>query len=263
MTDPGSSRDTGILRSADTGVDGGFPTAIDSGIPATDVGFPVADSGFPTADGGDAAIDGGGAVVGPYPPGPYGSQVGDTVENLGFAGYFSEDPVTGTSMTYSTDIDFQQVRELAEYRYMLVSLAAEWASGSRAEATVLANRFTAWASRGGYVFTVIVQDSLLQPATQQTLDTWRGLYPINYTLVHDPNDVVERVFAPAGIPVNYHHRPRNHGHLAKRRWRKYRRIRRLRGTARLVRLQRPQPEANPLRRSTRQLRTVKNGRSLR
>ena len=113
---------------------GGNPlTAPDAGF--VDVGFP--DSGLGDNDGGFDPFA-------KYPEGPFGTVNGTTIENLVFAGYFAQDAKTGPTSAFSTLIDFQQVRRLGNYRYMLINVAAEWCSGCRVEAQLLPSRFLDW-----------------------------------------------------------------------------------------------------------------------
>ena len=139
---------------------------------------------------------------GDYPTGPYGAVTGSILENLNFAGFFSEGPQTGLSNKFAEGIDFQQVRELDAYRFMLINVAAEWCTGCRVEAQLLPGKFAAWAENGGYVFSIIIEDTFTRPAARSNLERWLSTYPLNYTMVHDPQGLINDRFAPTGLPLN-------------------------------------------------------------
>lgn len=150
--------------------------------PATDAGF--ADSG-----------------VTPYPQGPYGTNEGDVLQDLAFAGYFAAQPQSvGTD--YVQSVTFAQIRNLG-YRYALINAAAEWCQPCRDEAALFAANHARWAAAGGTVFSVLTEDTNFAPASKVVLDTWIRVYGSNHTMVHDPRDNIERAFAPPTYPVNF------------------------------------------------------------
>ncbi|MEO1335181.1 MAG: redoxin domain-containing protein [Myxococcota bacterium] len=142
-----------------------------------------------------------GLVLG-YPEGPYGVDNGSIIKNMVFSGFFSETASTGVANEYIETIDFQQIRALGTFRFMLLNVGAEWCAGCRVEAQLLPGRFDAWAEQGGYVMSVIIEDQSARPATRNNLERWLATYPINYTMVHDPRGNINSRFAPSGLPLN-------------------------------------------------------------
>ena len=136
-----------------------------------------------------------------YPDGPYGVADGDIVANLAFSGFFTETATAGPGRSYGP-VDFQRIRALGRYRYLLLNVAAEWCSGCRVEAQILPARFIDWSARGGYVMSVIIENTLGRAADRAVLDQWRATYQMNYTMVHDPRDRIRGEFATNTLPIN-------------------------------------------------------------
>ena len=139
-----------------------------------------------------------------YPAGPYGAFLGDTLVNMAFNGYVndhpSEGPVEGGG--YVEGYSFQDVRTLGRYKFMLINVAAEWCQGCRVEAQQIPGLYEAWADRGGYVFSVLTENSASNPAAKRHLDAWLATYPVNYTMVHDPESIVLRNLGYDSLPLN-------------------------------------------------------------
>lgn len=165
-------------------------------LPDPDAGAP-ADAG--PSDGADAGED-----PNAYPPGPYGGNVGDTIENFTFNGYVNEHPSEGAveASGYVEGFTLQDVRELEQYDYLLVNVAAEWCSGCRIEAQTIPGLYEPWANRGGYIMSVITQDNSGRTASKRNLDRWINTYPINYTMLHDPQDFIYDRIGPESLPLN-------------------------------------------------------------
>ena len=145
------------------------------------------------------AVDAG-PVVG-YPDGPYGVENGDVLDNLAFSGFFTETATSGLSSAYEP-FDLQRIRAIGRYRFLLLNVAAEWCTGCRVEAQLLPGRFLEWAQRGGYVLSVIIEDTATRPASRTVLDRWRATYQMNYAMAHDPQAEINGRFAPPGLPLN-------------------------------------------------------------
>ncbi len=141
-----------------------------------------------------------GAVEG-YPDGPYGVGDGDIIENFVFSGFFAETATASAQSSYQR-VDFQRIRSLGRYRYLLLNVAAEWCSGCRVEAQLLPDLFNDWSPRGGYVLSVIVENTRSQLADRAVLDQWRATYQMNYAMVHDPQDRIRSAFATNTLPIN-------------------------------------------------------------
>lgn len=166
---------------------------VDAGVDAS-VTSTTADAGIPDAS----------APMNAYPEGPYGAQIGDTLPNMEFAGYVTDGPAEGeiTEVGYRESFTLQDLREREGFRYLLLNVAAEWCSGCRVEARQVPALYEDWGPRGGYVLSVITQDSSGRPATKRTLDSWVASFSLNYTMVHDPQQAVNRNLGPESLPMN-------------------------------------------------------------
>lgn len=163
------------------------------------VGAPL-DSGLLPNDGGEAP-DAGGAD---YPPGPYGTAVGEVLPNMVFAGYLTSTPAGSpvSGLPYADPVTLADLRAAGGYRYLLLNFAAEWCVPCQAEAEVLPGKYAAWAPKGGLVASVLTEDSNVVLATKRTLDDWIRAYDTTYTMLHDPRGETLRILAPPTMPVN-------------------------------------------------------------
>lgn len=139
-----------------------------------------------------------------YPPGPYGNNPGDVLINMIFDGYVNDAPAEGRVQDgpFVQDFDLQDIRDLPGARFLLFNVAAEWCVGCRIEAEQLPPRYEGWATRGGYVVSVLIEDTSGNPATRLNLDRWLAAFSINYTTVHDPQMFVTRELGPDTLPLN-------------------------------------------------------------
>ncbi len=154
-------------------------------------------------DAGDTGVED--APTGPvYPPEPYGSAVNDTLENLSFSGYLKLTPGVVDPMVdeYVEGLSFQQIRETGAYDYMILNIAAEWCAGCRVEANQLPPLYNDWASRGGFVMSVLTENTASLRARRRHLDSWVANFPINYTMVHDPGGGIITTFGYDTLPLN-------------------------------------------------------------
>ncbi len=145
-----------------------------------------------------------GMEANPYPEGPYGPFVGDTISNFFFNGYVNDHASDGPVETsgYVEGFEFQDIRRLGSYDFMLINIAAEWCQGCRVEAQQIPGLYEPWANNRGYVMSVITQDARSGPALKRHLDAWISTYPINYTMVHDPQGFIDNEIGPAVLPLN-------------------------------------------------------------
>lgn len=158
-----------------------------------DSGADVPDSGL------DAGVE-----DDPYPGEPYGGFLGDTVGNFTFSGYINDHPSEGPveASGYVEGFTLQDIRRLGTYDYALINVAAEWCAGCRIEARQIPNLYEGWADKGGYVISVIIEQDNGTLAEKVHLDTWISTYPINYTMVHDPNNFISPSFGTDVLPLN-------------------------------------------------------------
>lgn len=138
------------------------------------------------------------------PPGGFGGEEGDVIQNMVFSGFFSEDPVAGGvhQLEYRDGISFQDVREIGGYSHLLLNIGAEWCKPCRVEAVVLRGLYPSWAERGGYVLGVINQNQDYDSAGRFEVESWSRQYETPYTLVHDPEGYVAATLNPSTVPLN-------------------------------------------------------------
>lgn len=158
-----------------------------------DSGADVPDSGL------DAGVE-----DNPYPEGPYGGFLNDTLENFSFNGYINAHPSEGAVETsgYVEGFTLQDIRRLGTYDYLLINVAAEWCSGCRVEAQQIPSLYEGWANKRGYVMSVMTQQDNGALAEKSHLDAWVSAYPINYTMVHDPGNFIYGKIGPDVLPLN-------------------------------------------------------------
>lgn len=138
-----------------------------------------------------------------YPLPPYGGMVGDTIENMQFAGYVTEVPDDGIrDLAYDPEVTLEELRDIEGYDYLMFNVAADWCAECKLEAREFPGQYESWAPRGGLLISVVIEDTNARPATQQVLDNWVRSQRPNYTTVHDPMRFVQRVLAPPTLPLN-------------------------------------------------------------
>lgn len=139
-----------------------------------------------------------------YPEGPYGPAEGDVLVNMSFDGYFTANPsaVRVSDLEFREGISFDEVRNLEGYSHMLLTVAAEWCKPCREEAVILPQLFDDWATRGGYVLSVMTQDIRYNTASRENIDDWARRYNTNYTMTFDANGDVASTLNPSTVPLN-------------------------------------------------------------
>ena len=138
-----------------------------------------------------------------YPPGPYGINEGDVLQNMTFSGYVNMAPGDGVvdQSGYEDSVSLASLRENG-YRYVLFNVAAIWCVACQTEARDFPGYFEDWAPKGGFIMSVLIEDAQTMPANKGHLDSWVSMYQPNYTMLHDPQDEVTQVLAPANLPLN-------------------------------------------------------------
>ncbi len=153
----------------------------------------------------DAGTNGGAdqGVVEGYPPGPYGINEGDVIQNMTFSGFVNASPDDGVvdQSGFEQTVSLSDFRDMG-YRYLLFNVAAIWCVSCQVEATAFPGKFRDWAPKGGYLLSILIEDAQMNPATTTHLDQWVRMYQPNYTMLHDPQGTVQDVLAPPNLPVN-------------------------------------------------------------
>jgi hypothetical protein len=152
-----------------------------SSTPGDDTG---GDSGLGTgADGGAEAAgdDDGGA----YPPGPYGSAMGFTLNDFQADGYrLTPGHTDSTKLPWSTGIDVAEYHRNPACKCLLITVGATWCGGCMVEQPTLAKEVAADPS---FCVMGILQDGLdggqEVPATRQDVDVWTQMFQQDFTVV--------------------------------------------------------------------------------
>lgn len=126
-----------------------------------------------------------------YPPGPYGTRVGDVVDpSLVWHGYVDD---SGQPTTISIG-DFQDCEGTKGVRALLIDESATWCGDCVSEATQIEPLVGAkWEDEGVRVLTLMAQDAQESPATTDTALSWRNEFALTKGAVcADPEWTMKR-----------------------------------------------------------------------
>ena len=143
-----------------------------------------------------------------YPAGPYGSRVGDVVDNLCFSGW--KDP---KAMAYApgrlAPICLGDFHTDASARLLLVESCAIWCAACRSEyggngttQPSLAQRLEERKSRGFRVMGTIFQDAESKPATPSDAATWASTYSLEFPFAVDQDHELGLFTSSVVAPFN-------------------------------------------------------------
>lgn len=148
---------------------------------------------------GNTATDGGTVANGSYPPAPFGTSVGQVVENGTFRGRRA-----GLDSPRETfDLASYYAMRSAGKRYMILNVAAFWCSPCKEEAKELQGRIVpTYGPKGVAFLTVVLEDAARQPATDANVDTWIRTFALTYPVVNDDDGYVTQFFDKSAMPLN-------------------------------------------------------------
>jgi hypothetical protein len=143
-----------------------------------------------------------------YPAGPYGSRVGETVQNLCFSGW--QNPKAQAYDTSQLDrICLGDFHDDANARLLLVESCAIWCvacrseyGGNGASQPSLAERLGERQNRGFRILGTIFQDAESKPATPDHAATWASTYSLEFPFVVDPDHQLGLFVSSAIAPFN-------------------------------------------------------------
>jgi hypothetical protein len=121
-----------------------------------------------------------------YPAGPYGTSVGDVIQNMQWIGYV--DPMASDVATnepyvmYSLD----DARKSGAH-YAMINLAESDCPGCQMSASELQTDGASVVQAGGVVIEVLETTAFTAQATQMSLQQWIGKYQLMVTTVKDPD----------------------------------------------------------------------------
>lgn len=140
---------------------------------------------WPKADGDRSEIELGEASE--YPPPPYGTRLGDTMAS------FTLNDCAGQAVS------------LAAYcgtaKAFLITSAAGWCSGCRAEAPILQNYYDSFKDKGLIVFTLLFQTSNSEPADQAFCQGWQERYGLSFPVLADPSYLLRDYYPDPNNPT--------------------------------------------------------------
>ncbi len=125
-----------------------------------------------------------------YPPGPYGSTVGNVLGDMEFAGrYRTESSGLSTEAPYET-IKLSDVRtKTTTVKYALIHMSAYWCSMCKAALGKLVPAYPALASKALFVDIMVEGATPSDNSTSAELDSWTKNLKIPYTVLRDPDGV--------------------------------------------------------------------------
>ncbi len=139
-----------------------------------------------------------------YPGGPYGTERGDTVENLAFTGW--RNPVAADHAPAALETiafaDFHQPDDPSGPELLLLNTTAVWCQSCRLEHADLPDRHREFGPRGLVILALLYQDGDEQPATTSDLAVWTRQFETPFPMALDPDFLMGR-FVPADVaPLN-------------------------------------------------------------
>jgi hypothetical protein len=181
-----------------------------------------ADDDVPSGDSGGSATAGGTASAGPtdapgagpdyrkqdYPPGPYGTGLGATLENYSFLGW--RDPLAaGYDLAQLAPVhlaDFYNPDGRSQIRYLWINASAVWCSVCRAEMQDIKNNGinATFAPKGVQLIGTLFEDNNSGPATPMDLKRWGEVssHAIDFPLLLDPGFKLGAFFTSDATPLN-------------------------------------------------------------
>jgi thiol-disulfide isomerase/thioredoxin len=184
----GAAPDTGVMDNPDVG--------------AMDATGDAADAPIDTAEEEAAAVDAGCGAG--YPMGPYGTKVGDVIDNLFFAG-IRDANMNGTfSDDMSTTFCLGQYRQNPQVKVLVIIGGAIWCGPCNMEEPPLVSLYQTYQQNGGHVafFEAMLQNQNYGMPTVQNLINWGNKYKPTWDLVIDPMQTFLNYNPPMAFPLH-------------------------------------------------------------
>jgi hypothetical protein len=153
------------------------------------------------AAGGTGAVGGGGSGGGPaaYPPPPYGTSVGATVDGtLNYQGFFEG---SGQQSTIQLG-NYYDPDGSKGINALLITHSALWCGACQQEAAEMNGHMSGdWGQRGTKILTLLIEDSYQQPAQVQHAAQWRDMFSAQgWSVAADPQFTFAN-FGSNGLPL--------------------------------------------------------------
>lgn len=140
--------------------------------------------------GDDAGTGGDDASSTAYPPGPYGTGVGDTIADIAFT---DQD---------GAPISLGDLYRDDSARLLLVSTSAEWCVACREEQPLFQSLFNEYRDRGFRVMVTLFENTDFAPANTQDVAQWRAQYGLSFLTVLDVGNSFRDFYDVSLTPMN-------------------------------------------------------------
>lgn len=139
-----------------------------------------------------------------YPEGPFGTEPGDTTENVCFEGWLAPQRVQHVTATLEPVAlaDFHDPDGSRGVRLLLVNTAALWCSACRIEHETLPEHAARLGPKGLVIVSALFQGVDGAPATFEDLTLWVETYETNFPMVLDPDYSFGRYASAETAPLN-------------------------------------------------------------
>lgn len=127
--------------------------------------------------------------AGEYPAGPYGVEVGDTIENLAFV------------LPDGTPTTLAELRA-AGTKAIYLNTASGWCTACREEQPAIQALHEELADDGLVVVIAYFEDSEFNPATPAGAASWVSTYSLTFPVVADPEFVTSAYYDESQTPMN-------------------------------------------------------------
>lgn len=176
---------------------------------SSDTEDPTVESGEPHQGGGiePGSAQPAGTGNPQYPAGPYGYDVGTTIQNFKFVGF--RNPMAAG---YVADADTIETIELSEFYNpdsspdkpvaLLINASARWCSVCQQEAKTSMTHYDHWNPKGVEFMTAIFEDDDSEPAELVDIEYWSERFGLAYPVVVDPELTLGVFFDRSASPFN-------------------------------------------------------------
>ena len=129
-----------------------------------------------------------GTCIADYPPGPYGTRVGDTIANLTF--------LTNTGRSVSLKSFYGQEK------VMVITSAAGWCTACQAEAQEFVDFNALYDDRGLILFYTLYEDDRGNPIDADYVDHWIEWLELDYPVYQDADFALQPYYTENATPLN-------------------------------------------------------------
>lgn len=132
-----------------------------------------------------------------YPPGPYGNEQGQVMQNFSFQGL--RNPIESEEYEEISFQDFYDPDGSRGINLLLFNTAAAWCQPCQIEHDDLPDRVDELSGQGFVAFSMLYQNAQNGPSDEATLDAWVKNFDTNFPMALDPAFQMGR-YGPADTP---------------------------------------------------------------